>query len=162
MSNTRQLAEAGWSGVCVEPAVTPFRSLMRNYKGFGEISLVHAAIMPRRGLSVFWDTADALSTFDAKHMRKWQVGSGVPFNEIWTAHVTFADLFAVLPGPYDFISIDAEGNSVALLESLDPMRVGARMISVEHDDRLADIATWATAYGFRQIGRTEENVLLGK
>ncbi len=161
-SNCRALAEDGWTGVCVEPAVKPFLKLIRNYHGFRGIDLVHAAIMPTRGLSRWWDTEDALSSFDKSHVDKWHDGAGVPFQEMWVAHVTLVDLFCNLPGPYDFVSIDAEGNSVAILQTFDPVLVSARLVCVEHDDRHADIDAWAQTYGFRKVGRTTENVFLGK
>lgn len=162
MSNCRALAEAGWRGVCVEPAVKPFTSLMYNYEGFADVQLVHAAIMPRCGLSRFWDTADALSSFSPRHVNVWRRGAGVPFRQIWTAHVTFQDLFAALPGPYDFVSLDTEGYSVTLLEMIDPVRVGARLVCVENDGKYPVVMAWGKRYGFHEVFKTEENVMLGK
>lgn len=161
-SNVRFLAEDGWGGVLVEPAVRPFLKMARNYAGFEDVQLVHAAIMQSAGISRWWDTEDALSTFSARHMRQWAEGAGVPFQEMWIAHVTFPDLFRALPGPYDFVSIDAEGHSVSLLQSFDPVLVSARLVCVEHDDRHPDIDEWAKTYGYRRVSATTENVFLGK
>ena len=161
-SNVRALAEAGWSGVCVEPAVKPFASLMYNYEGFEKVELVHAAIMADHGLSKFWDTADALSSFSPKHVRVWRDNAGVPFRQIWAPHVTFQSLLEALPGPYEFVSLDAEGFSVTLLQMLDPIRIGAKLVCVENDGRIPEVKMWGDLYGFREVHRTEENVLMGK
>lgn len=162
MSNCRALAEAGWSGVCVEPAVKSFMSLMYNYETFQNVELVHAAIMADHGLSKFWNTDDALSSFSPKHVRVWRDNAGVPFRRIWAPHVTFQTLFEALPGPYDFVSLDAEGFSVTLLQMLDPIRIGAKLVCVENDGRIPEIKMWGNLYGFHQVHRTEENVLMGK
>ena len=161
-SNTWRLAELGWSGVCVEPAALPFLKLMRNYRKNPRIEFVQAAVMPEAGVSRFWYTADAISSFDRKHVETWSRHPRVKYRPIWAAHVTFGSLLRALPGPYDFVSIDAEGYSVKLLPYFDPTRTGTKLICVEYDGRCVDVLEWAKKYGMSEVHRTTENILLGR
>lgn len=161
-SNTWLLTERGWSGVCVEPAAMPFLKLMRNHRRNPLIECVQAAIMPEAGVSQFWYTADAISSFDRKHVETWLRHPRVKYRSMWAAHVTFDDLLRALPGPYDFVSIDAEGYSVKLLPFFDPTETATKLICVEHDSRADDVLEWAAKYGFVEIHRTMENLLVGR
>src|SRR6188768_2156012 len=72
-SNTRALAELGWSGVCIEPSPPAFWGLMQNYKGNTVVKLVNAAISYKEtGLIEFADSGgDAVSTTSAAHEKLW-------------------------------------------------------------------------------------------
>ena len=132
-SNTRYLAELGWSGVCVEPSPIAFRWLMQNYHGNAHVALVNAAIGESPSLSKFWvnttDTysADAMSTFEASHRAKFQ---SHPFREMWAAIITWDLLLAGHPGPFDFVNIDVEGMNERVLAAM-PLR--PQMVCVEAD-----------------------------
>jgi len=119
-------------------------------------------VMMECGLSRFWDTADALSSFSPKHVQVWRDKANVPFRQMWVAHVTFQHLLESLPGPYDFVSLDAEGFSVDLLKMLDPARVGARLVCIENDGRVPEVKEWGVTFGFHEVHRTEENILMGR
>ena len=161
MSNTWLLAQKGWSGVCVEPAALPFLKLLRNHRKNPRVECVQAAIMPEAGVSRFWYTADAISSFDEKHVETWLQYPRVKYRSIWAAHVTFDDLLRALPGPYDFVSIDAEGYSVKLLPFFDPTETRTELVCVEYDGRRGDVLEWAKKYGMVKIHQTAENLLVG-
>ena len=160
-SNTWLLAEMGWRGVCVEPAALPFLKLLRNHRGNPRVEFVQAAIMPGSGVSRFWYTADAISSFDREHVETWLRHPRVKYRSMWAAHVTFDDLFAALPGPYDFVSIDVEGYSVKLLPFFNPVETETKLVCVEHDGRANDVLEWGRKYGLREVHRTTENLLIG-
>ena len=152
-SNTGQLAERGWSGVCVEPSPSIFRHLIENHKG-RPIELVNAAIAVESKLVRFWDNnGDAMSTLSQDHKAKWV---GYPFHDMWLKPITWDDLLSVLPGPYDFLNIDVEGINaeVALFAPLDA--IGARMICLEDDlgNRREEVLSKFRAHGYkaRQVG----------
>ena len=75
LSNTRALADKGWSGVLVDPSPISFTRLMDNYSDSdrNKFKLIHAAIVPGDPEPmVFYDaTGDPLSTSAADTLYKW-------------------------------------------------------------------------------------------
>jgi len=43
-SNTRALVDLGWSGLMIEPGLTAFQQLLRNYADIERVTLIHAAL----------------------------------------------------------------------------------------------------------------------
>ena len=146
-SNTRGLAELGWTGVCVEPSPPAFCELMRTYHGNPRVHLVNAAIAKQTRLATFHCNSedgthcDQVSTLDAKHLAKW---GGFPFTKMLTPTLTYDALMAGLTGAeistkFDFVNIDVEGlNDDALLQ----VWCDVELICVELDprDRVMQIA----------------------
>ncbi len=138
-SNTRYLAELGWAGVLLEPSPMAFPHLMTFYKGNPRMQLVNAGLASESGLTKFYAngvgvSGDALSTFHLDHREKFSMH---PFEPIWIPAITWADLLAALPGPYDFINIDVEGMNVEVLHGLcqqiAQQHVDPQMVCVELD-----------------------------
>ena len=64
-SNTRRLAELGWSGTCVEPSIKPFWDLMNLYRENEKIVICNCVISDSDKLHFFFDGGgDAISSFD--------------------------------------------------------------------------------------------------
>lgn len=136
-SNTRCLAELGWSGVLVEPSPASFVHLMKNYQGNPNVQLVNAGLAPVAGLMQFWansvgDSADALSSFDSRHVAKFPKH---PFVKIWSSAITWDMLLGQHQGPFQFVNIDVEGMNPEILTGLcDRMAiVQPEMVCVELD-----------------------------
>lgn len=120
-SNTYQLAQLGWSGICVEPSPQAFCALMRNYAGNTQVKLVNAAVVPGAGgLFPFWvntpdgDTHDALSTLTTRN-RDLFASAGHPFREVAVCAVSFAEVLQFAGLRADFVNIDVEGLNIELL-----------------------------------------------
>lgn len=168
-SNTRALAERGWTGTLVEPSPAPFTKLMDNYWGRDGVNLAHIAIVPDRSrmLAMADSRGDFVSTFDKSHERLWATPGadgreGVKFQEIFVYGITFADLFNTFPGPYQFVNLDVEGINVELFRELPLRELGAEFVCVEYQDRLRAIESHAAAQGFKPVHVTSENVLLAR
>ncbi len=119
-SNTRYLAELGWSGVLLEPSPMAFPHLMAYYKDNPKMQLVNAGLSTTGGLKKFYangvgTAGDALSSFNLAHREKFSMH---PFEPIWIPAITWDDLGRALPGPYDFINIDVEGMNLEILSEL--------------------------------------------
>ncbi len=140
-SNTRYLAELGWSGVLVEPSPMAFPHLMAYYKDNPRMELVNAGLTNSAGLRVrkFYANGvgaagDALSSFRLEHREKFSMH---PFEPIWLPVMTWDDLLAALPGPYQFVNIDVEGMNLEVLQGLclqiAQRWIGPEMVCVELD-----------------------------
>lgn len=151
-SNVRLLAENGWDGVCVEPSAHCFAAMVKDPPP--NAVLVNALIGKHRGLTPFHYSQDALSTTVDKHARKW--ASIAAYTPTFSVSVTVGDLLEMLPGPYEFISIDTEGTSLQLLEELIPHldELQTRVVIYEHDDAFEKVR------GFEEAFRTAENAVL--
>lgn len=119
-SNTHCLAERGWKGVLLEPSPASFVHLVKTYEGNKNVDLVNAGLAPVAGLVRFWansvgDAADALSSFDPRHVAKFPKH---PFREIWATTITWDMLLENLQGPYDFVNIDVEGWNLEIMDGL--------------------------------------------
>lgn len=163
-SNTYALAEKGWRGTLVEPAPVSFKALQDTYtKIKTESELVNAAVGPQMGIFPFFDCAgDAVGSLSTAHMERWK--EYCPFHKIYITVVTVQALLAALPGPYDFISIDAEGVSLTILEAFlqqPQTMVKTKLFCVEAYGPEVDQVTRIIAGKYHEVGRTVENILFG-
>lgn len=132
-SNTYQLYEAGWSGVLVEPAPSVFPYLMQTYDGASRIELVNAALGSTSELQEWWDNnGDCLGTFSKVNKDKFSA-LGQPFKKMWLPMLTWEQLLAKLPGPYEFLNIDVEGLNWEVLSLAPLAKMGLEMVCVEID-----------------------------
>ena len=160
-SNVRMLAEMGWTGVMVEPAAHSFDELLRNYARFEGIDFVNAAVSPSGGLKPFWQSNEAVSSFDLVHLTRWEA-EGVHFKKTWVRAITPDELIDAVPGPYDFVSVDAEGATMSIMRAMPLGRIGARLWCVEVVAESAELDAIMGAAGYMHIAATPNNVLYGK
>lgn len=126
ISNTRPLADLGWSGVCVEPSPQAFAKLMQNYAGNDRITLVNAAIVPHALVrlqkfhvnTVDAVSFDAVSTLHGPH-RDLFAGAGFPFREIMIPVLTPQELIVGAGlSRVQFLNIDVEGLNLPVTEAV--------------------------------------------
>ena len=97
-SNTGQLAERGWSGVCVEPSPSAFPYLAR-YHDLHDVLCLNAAVTVAAKWVPFWDAnGDALSSVDSEHVAKF-AADGYPFQRSWIHGLHGANCLRVSPAP---------------------------------------------------------------
>jgi FkbM family methyltransferase len=136
-SNTKPLADLGWSGVCVEPSPPAFCRLMKTHAENPRVTLVCAAVGHE---STTWfhcnsatgEHCDQVSTFSDEHMKKW---AGFPFRSIVVSPMSWKRLLASVDPhllAFDFVNIDVEGTNLEVFESM-PLR--PEMVCVEADPR---------------------------
>lgn len=166
MSNTRRLAELGWSGVLVEPGAKNFAQLLDNYAFAADRSVfVLAAVSENRGLERLW--------FDTSPERGWSqsICQHVADNPLLMparsgAHcvvptITPADLDRF--GPYDFLSVDAEGKDLDILRAMpEHMYAPMSMVSAEVPGHLDQALEVLAPKGFRVHYQTTCNVIFVK
>ena len=166
LSNTYQLGLNGWSGVVVEPCPMLVQPLLDNLRGMN-VRVVNAAIGVTRSLSSFKISGTSFgATLVDANVEKWK--KDLVFTEIWVAPITWAVLFQTFPPPYDFISIDCEGMSEVLAETLAEHYgvgdLGVRAMCVEKDPgdhgELEHMMT--VRLGLRKYHETIENLIYVK
>lgn len=164
-SNVRALALRGWGGVAIEPAAFAFDKLAMLYADRPDVEVVQAAIVVEPSPLVRWHYAhDLLSTTEEAYKAKWEE-AGVRFVPSYVAAVTVEQLLAVLPGPFDMVSIDVEGGSLAIwdeLRRLDAFAPGALVVvEAENGTERWEIQQ-ACLEGWARVSTTPNNVLLEK
>ena len=142
LSNTWPLAQAGWSGLCVEPSPPAFCWLMKHYADNPRVQLLNACIVagqhpanhlrpPRPFLVNTADcySADYMSTLVPDHAAKFACS---PFREILTPCLTWWDVVGCPAGRrFSFINIDTEGTNLEVFLAM-PYAL-AEMVCVELD-----------------------------
>lgn len=166
-SNTRALAELGWSGVAVEAAASQFDSLVDAYHDRRDIALVQAAVVvdPRLpALIPFHYSRDLVSTTEQANANVW--ADLVDFCATHVAAVSVSELLKMFPGPYDLVSIDTEGTSIEIWNQLRTVRGGIAasallIVEAENGGERWEIQQ-ACLDGWARVGTTPNNVLLEK
>lgn len=156
-SNTRALYELGWSGVMIEPSPEPFLSLLRDYGEDERITLVLAAIGPANGLVKFYATADATSTTDTEHYRKWSKICRF-YGSFRVPSITLSDITHQF-GAFEFVNIDAEGLSAMVFHQLMNSGMLPKCICVEHDEKREDLKDAAGKKGYSCVFENGENLV---
>lgn len=164
-SNVRALALRGWGGVAIEPAAFAFDKLAMLYADRDDVEVVQAAIVVEPSPLVRWHYAhDLLSTTEEDYMQKW-ADAGVQFVPSYVAAVTVEQLLAVLPGPYEMVSIDVEGGSLAIwdeLRRLDAFAPGALVVVEAENGEERRLIQDACKDGWYREGVTPNNVILSR
>lgn len=163
LSNTRKLLELGWTGVLVEPEAHNFLECIKNSKGYEDkVVLVQVAVSGVPGLKKFW--------VDTTQDREWSTTineelfkSGSVLAPIKIDMRVPACLIGDLEpfGPYDFISIDAEWEDLAILNTMpESMLRSAKLFCIECRAGERDVMKKALSdRGMEVVYETNENLL---
>jgi FkbM family methyltransferase len=152
-SNTRQLVEAGWSGVMIEPSPLPMEKLLREYGTSDRFTLIQAAVGLDPTLTKLHVTEDALSTTSEEHKQKWthatdKTRDGGYYGAMYVPQITLAELFEAFPANFDFVSIDTEGTSIDLLKEMFRLGVHPWCVCFEHDGRYPESSGFFEKEGY--------------
>lgn len=157
-SNTRALAERGWGGVLVEPSPRQFLELWKLYGRDPRMTLVNVAVEKFGGLREFHFSPDTVvNTIDQACLETWK--RTFPYESWWIQTIGIFDFMARFSGPYQFISVDAEGRSVEIGLNLFPYELGAELVCVEHDQGIEELAARMESWGYESILRTGNNTI---
>ncbi len=176
LSNTRALAEHGWSGALIEGSSFSFQKLFSLYGGNNRFTLINAILDPRgesAGKIVkMWEAPNcAVTTINPQNFEKWQEDvvmhsdGGVKFSEIFVAPTPLSailDFFRGQNAKFDFVSIDIEGGSSDIAMLYNPDEFGTSLLCVEHDDRDGEIVARYAKLGFVPVLKNDENIILSK
>lgn len=171
LSNARTLLEDGWAGHLVEPS-SVFYDLKRLYLGNEKVHCYNVAIGEQQGIVDFYEsgahvpngTDKALvSTLDFNETQRW---SGVQFNKIKVNVIPFNFLWEMTDfAKFDFISIDAEGHDLLILEQIDLAAVGCKCLIIEHNGNknlLEAYKGYCRNFGLVAVVENAENVVFIK
>lgn len=170
LSNTRKLALLGWQGVCIEPAMTAYRKLHDLYLKDDNVLTIKLAVAQTDGMAVLHDSGEHLGTGDtsllstlvSRETEKWkdtEFKNQMVKVARWETVIKEYDL-----NPFDFISIDAEGMDVAILQQMDLSKTF--LVCVEHNG--SQTAQMRIKQHCAKFGLTEtllfngENIICGK
>lgn len=162
-SNTRCLAERGWSGTLVEPSVAVFPALERNYADRKDMTLVNVAVVPsgpERKVRFYDARGDCIGTLDEGHRRLWESRAGLRYDPIEVTALSVAELLRRYPGPYAMLNLDVEGTNFELFEVMPLVSMGVIIACIEYQNKLQEIVALAEKQGFVKVHTTGENVIL--
>jgi hypothetical protein len=176
LSNTRRLAELGWSGVLVDGSSFSFSRLFDLYRGEKKMTLINAMITgdheAKDRMRLMWESPHSgVSTMEVENYEKWKNYvknipiSGTEFSEIYVPVVTMGevlDLAYSINPIIQFVSIDVEGTSSDLSLQFDPDRFSTSMICVEHDGRKEELVEHFEAMGFKVDLINTENLIVSR
>ena len=157
-SNTRALFELGWGGVMIEPSPVPMRNLLEAYGTETRIQLVQACVTINPGLVELHVTDDLTSTTKDAQYEQWRSTS--KFIGSMIVPGLHLEYIAQKFGGFDFVNIDAEGESADLF--LGTLRAGwqSKCVCVEHDGREGEIISAATPLHYHVVYGNGTNLVL--
>lgn len=164
LSNSRALIESGWSAVLVEPSPGPMRVLLEEYGGNEKIALVQAAVTAHGNAIKMQVTDYPVSTSDHKVYSLWQSDPKTQYlGPLVVQSLTIEEILGNW-GRFDFIDIDAEGQSVEIAKQLleQPESMLPNCFCVEHDGHAAQIEATARARGYNRFHLTAENLVAAR
>ena len=161
-SNTRALYEKGFKGVFVEPSPSLMPAFVSEYGNDPAIELVQLCIGTRNGTVEFYDSGgDAISTTVASETERWEKAYNVKFCKIACEMVTVAELISRSRYKrFDFINVDTEGNVIEILEQIDPVEVGAKLMCVEWNGKeRSRFETYFKRFRMKKVMENAENMI---
>jgi FkbM family methyltransferase len=157
LSNTRLLYEAGWTGVMFEPSPENMNYLLDEYGYDDRITLVQALVGVNAGVSVLEVSNGPVSTTNAAVRALWATDGHyrgrVQVPCLSVENVT--DRY----GYFDFVNIDAEGESVDLFDRFMAQEHRPAVFCVEHDGKVVGIERLAARKGYRRVLLNETNIV---
>ena len=123
LSNSRALIEQGWEADLVEPSPSAYAMLEMLYKGNDKVKTHKLAIADKNGSMDLLDMGShlgrgdtsLLSTLIPSETARWH---STEFKPVKVKTMTYAKFTKGRPS-YDFISIDAEGMDLTILQQVD-------------------------------------------
>ena len=112
------LKRPGWRGVLIEPERNQYMTMLARYKDSSQVSCLNCAVGPTPGTKTLWANGQA-STLDPKTRQAATDMHGIAFEEQSVGVRTLKDILVSLGiRDVDFLSIDAEGMSYPVWQSL--------------------------------------------
>jgi FkbM family methyltransferase len=166
LSNTRRLAELGWSGVCVEPSPHAYEKLVQLYpKKNGKVYTYPFALGATNDNIVFWESGNhlgkddvgLLSTHDQSETARFP---GTQYEKIEVQCFRWKTFLNRLKIKFfDVVSIDTEGMELTILEQMDLSNV--KLLCVEWNGKNKEKFDHY-AEGFKLIYTSAENLIYAK
>lgn len=168
-SNSLFFSLKDWQVYLVEPSPKAYERLVKEYENRTSFVIYPYAIGTEPGKVKFFESGSLIrkndvalvSTFDDDEKKRWPE---MKFEETIVDVITFADLIEKIGKNYfDFISIDAEGFDLKILQQIDFFKISCRVICIEWNGK-NEALYWACVkdHGFRLIAKNGENLIYGR
>lgn len=164
LSNSRALIERGYEAVLVEPSPGPMRVLLGEYGTNEKVTLLQAAVTGHGKPITMQVTDYPVSTSDHKVYSLWQTDPLTQYlGPLVVPSVTIAEILEGF-GFFDFIDIDAEGQSVEIAKQLleQPDHMLPQCFCVEHDGHHEELCRIANERGYTKYHLTAENLVAAR
>lgn len=158
-SNTRALFELGWHGIVVEPSPGPLKELVKEYGLSDRVAVIGAAITVNGGTVQLQVTDDAVSCRPGSAGALTWAKTGGFYGRLWCPSISMADLFNQYGGNFEVVSIDTEGTSVDLFIEMLRIGVRPRVVVLEHDNRIVEVAGYAQKCNYSQVLLNGNNIV---
>lgn len=168
LSNTFALIEKGWGGTLVEPSKEAFSKLCELYKNNPKIECFEVGISDKNGIAKMYHSGthlnkgdtSLLSTMSVPDYEKWKDCTAYKEVEISTWDVKTLLVFSKIK-QFDFITIDAEGFDMMILQQMDLVALGCSLICVEHNGLYQPYRDCISQFGHKTIYINAENLIMG-
>jgi FkbM family methyltransferase len=171
-SNTYRLVELDWWGVCIEPSPGCFARLQSAHRNHRRVRLLPYCIGSTDREVAFWDHGSGIASASPAFVERQQraARSAYPplellWDQIAVRMISVKTLLSMIPEFewFDFVSIDAEGMDLEILQQLplDPLEV--KLICIEVAGRDREVArAYLRPRGFRTVYENMANLLVGR
>jgi len=164
LSNSRALIEKGWDAVLVEPSPGPMRVLLEEYGQNDQIALLQAAVTASGRRITMQITDYPVSTSDHAVYSLWKEDPNTKYlGNLIVPSMTISDILD-WAGRFQFIDIDAEGQSVEIAMQLleQPECMLPQCFCVEYDGMAAQVEAAARGRGYVNFHLTAENLIAAR
>lgn len=158
-SNTNLLVTKGWKGILVEPNERDFISLRERYKDNSNVTLINEAIYSHMGELPFYVEPGQCSTLSEEFKKRAISIHGMSYE---TKLVHCSPLSSLLdrlnaPAHIDFLSIDAEGVDMIVLDTMNWEKYRVSLVCVEHSMPKEDLRRYMESKGYQYYTETSGN-----
>lgn len=171
LSNTRALAELGWSGCFIEPSPKAFERLKENYKGLSGFYFYNVALGNHNGTAILQESASLLSTadvglvstFESSEMQRFKsITTYEPVNVKMFKWKTFLNRLRIKD--FMFVNLDVEGFELHILPDMDLSKT--ELLCIEHngsEEKKKSYLHYTEKYGLNKIiYESGENLLIAR
>jgi len=161
-STSYALVLKGWEGVCVEPSPSVLPALYKLHENNSKIEIIPAAVSNVTGSIDFYDCGgDMVSSINKGHVELWEKKGNVTFDKIQVNSYTIVDLFEKVGYDFDYISLDVEGTNLDIFKQFPFAKLTkTKLMCIEFDHEEEKVLNLAKPFGFKELHRTAENLLL--
>jgi FkbM family methyltransferase len=174
-SNSRALLLLGWRGLLIEPDYRTFAHLQKLYADRPDVQCLRFALSHRRGFrrmqlcmgppgtapEIAWHYAQ-VNTFHRPFAESYVAAHNYEYTQAWVRVTTLTQALrnARAPREIGFISIDCEGEDLAVLNGLDFSRYRPHLLCVECDDQSRPrFSDYLRDKGYKYFANTVANTL---
>ena len=171
LSNTRALAELGWSGCFVEPSPKAFKKLKENYKGLKGFFFYQVALGDHNGMAILQESSSLLSSADVGLVSTFEVSEMQRFKRICTYEPVQVKMYKwktfynrLRIKEFSFVNLDVESYEMHILPDMDLSKT--ELLCIEHngsEEKKRMYLECTSKFGLNKIiYESGENVLIAK